>query len=122
MSDDFALGFRFEGAGLGSEYNDGTKNRVKVSLLTSYCLTGDYYFTKTGFRAFAGGGAGLFSQKAIVGNSGDNISVSASKFGIFPRIGFETGHFRMSAIYDVVGANANYLAFTVGFFVGGGKK
>ncbi len=124
LSDAFALGFRFEGAGLGYETQQGTGTKVKVSLLTSYCLTGDYYFTHTGFRAFAGGGAGIFSQNAVVGNLGDNVSAStsATRFGVFPRIGFEAGHFRMSAAYDIVGSNANYLAFTIGFFLGGGKK
>ena len=122
LSDAFAIGFRFEGAGLGYEYNDGTNNKVKVSLLTSYCLSGDYYLTKSSFRAFVGGGAGLFTQKAIVGISGENASTSASNFGVFPRIGFEAGHFRMSAAYDIAGNNANYLAVTLGFFLGGGKK
>jgi hypothetical protein len=123
LSDAFALGIRFEGAGLGYENQTGTTNHIKVSLLTSYCLTGDYYFSKGSFRAFAGGGLGLFSQKSEVATSGEGaITAAGTKFGVFPRIGFEAGHFRMSGTYDILGNNASYLAFTIGFFLGGGKK
>src|SRR5450432_2475243 len=124
LSDAFALGLRFEGAGLGYENTAGTTTHIKVSLLTSYCLTGDYYFSKSSFRAFAGGGLGLFSQQSESATSGIHGAViaGATKFGVFPRIGFEAGHFRMSGAYDIIGNNANYLAFTLGFFLGGGKK
>jgi hypothetical protein len=124
LSDAFALGLRFEGAGLGYENQTGTTEHIKVSLLTSYCLTGDYYFSKGGFRAFAGGGLGMFSQQSESATSGIHGAViaGATKFGLFPRIGFEAGHFRMSGAYDIIGSNANYLAFTLGFFLGGGKK
>ncbi len=50
LSDAFALGIRFEGAGLGYENETGTTKHIKVSLLTSYCLTGDYYFFKWRFQ------------------------------------------------------------------------
>ena len=124
LSDAFALGLRFEGAGLGYEDQNGTTEKIKVSLLTSYCITGDYYFSKGGFRAFAGGGLGIFSQKSESATSGTDgtVTAGATKFGVFPRIGFEAGHFRMSGTYDIVGNNASYLAFTIGFFLGGGKK
>jgi hypothetical protein len=124
ITDDFALGLRFEGAALG--YVDQASIKAKVSLLTSYCPTAEYYFMKGGFRPFAGAGAGLFSQKAVAEskNLGDGSTVGASttKFGFFPRIGFETGHFRMAATYDVLGNNSNYTSFSFGFFFGGGKK
>ena len=124
LDDAFAIGLRFEGAGLG--YDNQTDKQAKVSLLTSYCATAEYYFMKGGFRPFAGGGLGFFSQKAIAetDNSGDNstIRASATKFGVFPRIGFEAGHFRMAATYDILGNNANYTSFTLGFFFGGGSK
>jgi hypothetical protein len=123
LSDAFALGIRFEGAGLGYENQTGTTTHIKVSLLTSYCLTGDYYFSKGGFRVFAGGGAGLFTQKSESATTGEGAVVAGgTKFGVFPRIGFEAGHFRMSGAYDILGNNASYLAFTIGFFFGGGKK
>lgn len=125
LSDDFAVGLRLEGAALGYKTGIGTNDDVKVSLLTSYCATGEYYLASGGFRPFIGAGAGLFTQQSINVNSGSGNSYStpsSSKFGFFPRLGFETGHLRLSGAYNILGNNANYVAFTIGFFLGGGKK
>ena len=123
LSDALAIGFRFEGAALGYEQNNGTTNKVKVSLLTSYCPSLEYYLSNDGFRPFVGAGAGIFSQQSVTATGGNATLVpGASNFGVFPRVGFEAGHFRMSASYDIVGNNSSYLAFTIGFFLGGGKK
>jgi hypothetical protein len=120
LSDDFALGFRFEGAALLYQTNTG---KDKGSLLSSYCVTGDYYLAKSGFRPFIGAGTGLFQQQSVSANSGNvNLVAGATNFGFFPRVGFETGHFRMSADYDIAGSNSNYFAITLGVFFGGGKK
>jgi len=125
VSDDFAVGLRFEGAGLGYEDENATDSKVKVSLLTSYCATGEYYLASGGARPFIGAGAGLFTQSAVVSNSQNNgatLSASSSKMGFFPEVGLEAGHFRLSADYNVVGNNNNYIAFKIGAFFGGGKK
>ncbi len=126
LSDGVALGFRFEGAALGYDAKVNETNKIKISLLTSFCPTAEYYFKKGGFRPFAGAGAGVFTQRAVVDNTEtattSDISASATRFGFFPRAGFEAGHFRFSAAYDVVGSNASYTSFTLGFFLGGGKK
>ena len=123
LSDDLAVGLRFEGAGLGYEDNSGTSNKVHISLLTSYCPTLEYYFSKGGFRPFAGAGLGIFSQESVATSNGSSTLVpGASSFGFFPRVGFEAGHFRMSGAYNVVGNNQSYVAFTIGAFFGGGKK
>ena len=123
LSDALAIGFRFEGAALGYEQNNGTTNKVKVSLLTSYCPSLEYYLSNGEFRPFVGAGAGIFSQQSVTATGGNATLVpGASSFGVFPRVGFEAGHFRMSASYDIVGNNSSYLAFTIGFFLGGGKK
>jgi len=122
LSDDFAVGVRIEGAGLG--YVDESGNgKTKVQLLESYCATGEYYLAKGGFRPFVGAGVGFFSQSSVQGNSGTVTLVSgATNAGFFPEVGFEAGHFRMSADYDIAGNNNNYVAFKIGFFFGGGKK
>ncbi|MEO6849886.1 MAG: hypothetical protein ABI203_01890 [Mucilaginibacter sp.] len=123
LSDDLAVGFRLEGAGLGYEDNNATSDKVHVSILSSYCPTLEYYFAKTGFRPFAGAGMGIFSQQSVTATDGSATLVpGASRFGFFPRLGFEAGHFRMSAAYNVVGNNQSYAAFTIGAFFGGGKK
>jgi outer membrane protein X len=123
ITDDLAVGLRFEGAGLG--YEDQLNDKAKVSLLTSYCPTLEYYLMDDSFRPFVGAGAGLFTQKAIAEADGSGNTVtgpSATKFGVFPRIGFEAGHFRFAASYDVLGNNANYASFGIGAFFGGGRK
>jgi outer membrane protein W len=126
LSDDLAVGLRFEGAGLGYEEDNGNGGtKVKVSILSSYCPTLEYYFAKGGFRPFGGVGLGVFSQQSVTkSNSGNGATLvpGASNFGFFPRLGFETGHLRVSATYDIAGNNSNYVAFTLGFFFGGGKK
>ncbi|WEK18098.1 MAG: outer membrane beta-barrel protein [Candidatus Pedobacter colombiensis] len=127
LSDALSVGVRFEGAGLGHLTNPGTNDeKVKVSVLTSYCATGEYYFSNTGFRPFAGAGLGFYKSSSvdIDSSTGSNFTTipGASEFGFFPRAGFETGHFRMSAEYNIIGGNAGYFAAKIGFFFGGGKK
>jgi hypothetical protein len=120
LSDDFAVGLRIEGAGLGYEDNQGN---TKVNVLESYCATGEYYLTRGGFRPFVGAGAGFFAQ-SLLNDSNNNATLvaGATNFGFFPEAGFEAGHFRMSADYNVAGNGNNYLAFKIGVFFGGGKK
>jgi len=120
LSDDFAIGLRIEGAGLGYENEFG---KTKVSLLESYCATGEYYLAKDGFRPFVGAGLGFFDQSSLAASNGNAALVNgATNFGLFPEVGFEVGHFRMSADYDIAGSGNNYLAFKIGAFFGGGKK
>ena len=124
LTDAFAVGVRFEGAALGTEDKSEDDTHVNVSVLTSYCATGEYYLTSGGIRPFIGAGLGFFHQSASVNNDADNVNASAhfTKFGAFPEVGFEAGHFRFTADYDVLGENSNYIAFKVGAFFGGGKK
>lgn len=124
ITNDIALGLRLEGAALGYEIknSDGSSD-AKVSLLNSYCATGEYYFMKGSFRPFAGGGLGFFTQSSINTNSVTAYKIpGATKFGFFPTVGFETGHFRVSSSYNLLPDKAGYLAFKLGFFFGGGKK
>lgn len=124
LSDEFAVGLRMEAAALGYEAPDNSV--VNINATSSYCVTGDFYLAKQGFRPYIGGGAGLFIQQALNVNSGSGESLAltphTTKFGFFPRAGFEVGHFRVAASYNVLGNNANYAAFTLGFFFGGGRK
>lgn len=122
ITDDIAVGVRFEGAALG--YQVAGSSDPKISVLASYCATGEYYFMKGGFRPFAGAGLGIFSSSSVTVGSGNSAAVIAgvSKFGYFPRLGFETGHFRVAGEYNILPDKAGYLAFKLGFFFGGGKK
>jgi outer membrane protein W len=94
-----------------------------VELLLSYCATAEYYLAKGGFRPFIGVGAGVFTQSTTHDNSGTvELVAGSTNAGFFPEVGFETGHFRMSADYNVASTNNDYFAFKIGFFFGGGKK
>jgi hypothetical protein len=120
LSNDLALGLRLEGAALGYQDDQG---KTKISVLESYCATGEYYLAHDGFRPFVGAGLGLFDQSSLKASNGNATLVSAAtNFGVFPEVGFEAGHFRMSADYNVAGNGNDYLAFKIGFFFGGGKK
>lgn len=128
LTDDLALGLRFEGAALGYKRQSGDNVDIKLSVLTSYCATGEYYLSQNNFRPFVGAGLGVFTRSAEVhadninGGEVNSTKSSGSNFGFFPELGFEAGHFRMSADYDIVGGNGSYFAIKIGVFFGGGKK
>jgi hypothetical protein len=124
LTDDFAIGLRVEAAAIG--YKNSETDNVKVSALASACPTAEYYLSDNNFRPFVGVGLGLFDQESAGGNTsnGNGVTVSArtTGFGAFPEIGFEVGHFRMSAEYNFAGHNNNYAALNIGAFFGGGRK
>ena len=125
LSDDLALGLRFEGAALGDKNETDGDVHVKISVLTSYCATGEYYLTEKGVRPFVGAGLGIFTQSASIetkNNDDNSASARASKFGFFPEAGIEAGHFRLSADYDIIGSNLSYFSIKIGAFFGGGSR
>lgn len=131
INNDITVGLRMEGALTANAIeSNGFSLAGKINVTSSYLLTADYFFNETGFRPFAGVGAGLYS---LAGVEFDDSSLNSSlgvngstKFGFAPRVGFETGHFRTGIEYNFAGKSAgvnyNYLAVKVGFFLGGGKK
>ncbi|WP_410219690.1 outer membrane beta-barrel protein [Pedobacter sp.] len=128
LFDELAVGLRFEGAALARVNNTGNDDSdAKVSVLSSYTATGDYYFGKSSFRPFAGAGLGFFKSASVtlnestMQNGNTEIIPGSTQFGFFPRVGFETGHFRMSGEYNMI-KDGGYLAAKIGFFFGGGKK
>jgi outer membrane protein W len=124
LSDDLALGLRIEGAALGDKNETDGSTHVKISVLTSYCATGEYYLTNKGIRPFVGAGLGLFTQSASIDskNSANSVSAHNSQFGVFPEAGIEAGHFRLSADYDIIGNNSSYFSIKIGAFFGGGSR
>lgn len=124
---------------------DENNSSATASVMGSTLLTGDYYFTKgeSLFAPFIGGGIGRYRimniQVAEV--SGQTQSTDASitylserKPGGVIRVGFEYGHFRMAADYNIVASSTlvdiynnrigttgnNYLNLSLGFYFGGG--
>src|SRR5579872_885060 len=137
VSDAIAVGLRIQGAALAygntSGSGTGTSGSANVSAIYSYCPSIDFYLMNGGFRPFIGGGAGIYNQGSVSvsgssqGTNNTGYVSLGSKFGFFPRAGFEAGHFRISAEYNVLGNDANgnsssYAAFNLGFFFGGGKR
>ncbi|MGE6221374.1 hypothetical protein ACQKCH_16240 [Nubsella zeaxanthinifaciens] len=127
VNNSLALGLRMESALTANAIEvNGTSAAGSIKSTSSYLLTGDYYLNETGFRPFVGLGAGLYSLAGIEFDNSNAGIAGKTKFGFAPRVGFETGHFRTGIEYNFagknLGANYNYLAFKIGFFLGGGKK
>jgi outer membrane protein W len=157
ISDVIAVGLKAEGAVMlrgttvtqnGSSY---TANG-SVAAAGSYTLNGQYYFSNNKFRPYAGLGFGIYSlASASFSASGNGSSSSSSssaavaagsKFGFYPRIGFDAGHFTMNIEYNIIPKSTNtfqvssgngsssatsetknsYLGIRLGFFIGGGRK
>jgi outer membrane protein X len=138
-----SVGLRMEAAVMarGTVDANGTAADVDVKAAGSYLLTGDYYFTQTTVRPFAGVGLGIYSLAAAsVNNSGTSASASAgSKFGEMVRAGVELSHFRVGLEYNIVPSTKletvsgsgvkstyttknGYMGIKVGFCIGGGRK
>ncbi|HSC52028.1 MAG TPA: hypothetical protein VLC98_00290 [Phnomibacter sp.] len=130
ITDQFALGLRMEMAMLGRFITNNQDRYGEGDLLanSSYLFTGDYYFNNQKCRPFMGAGAGLYQIVGAILN--DNISFEsiffANKFGGMVRSGFEAGHFRLGAEYNLIpktrlSQHNHYIGFKVGFCIGGGR-
>ena len=138
LQDNLSIGLRWEAAAITRGYSQTVSGaNFDVAGIGSFTLNGQYYFGSGGdFRPFAGLGLGLYSLAGVSGSSsGSNITATEaeSKFGFYPRIGFDFHHFSMSADYnivpptkDILGGTGefknSYLGIRLGFFFGGGKN
>jgi len=156
LSDAIAVGLKAEGAIMAraavvTQNGQTTTAKGSVSAAGSYTLNGQYYFMNGGFRPFAGLGFGIYSLGSISGtassdgsssSSSGEVSTSTAKFGFYPRLGFDAGHFTMNLEYNIIGKSTNsyqvnsngtitnatsesknnYLGVRLGFFIGGGRK
>jgi len=128
ITNNIALGLKMEWAAMGAEEEEGMS--VSVSTLGTYQLTGDYYFTDSKVRPFAGLGAGIYSMGTVEATAGESTFEAdyGSKFGFAPRVGVLIGHFRLGLEYNVITGidseleSRNYLSFKIGVEIGGGKK
>ncbi len=156
VNDMLAVGLRLESAVMARGYSiSGTSSSssvdLDVSANSSYTINGQYYFSNNSFRPFAGVGLGIYSLAAVKAtassgtggsSSSAEVSASASKFGFYPRLGFDLGHFTMQLEYNIIPSTKSevvvstgtgtttatsesknsYLGIKAGFFFGGGKK
>jgi hypothetical protein len=140
LQDQLQLGLRMEWAAMARGFSEevGTAE-FDVSTSGSYTLNGQYYFNNNGFRPFVGLGLGIYSIKAasvnVDGDSGSSEDLGLedeTKFGFYPRVGFDAGHFTLSIDYNLLGATKidgvegefknSYIGIRLGGFFGGGRK
>ena len=132
--------------------NTVTSAEGSVSGAGSYTLNGQYYFSNNTFRPFVGAGFGIYSLasasfsstttgSSTTSNNSDAVS-GGTKFGFYPRVGFDAGHFTFNIEYNIIPKSTNsysyssgqstvvansesknsYLGIRVGAFIGGGKR
>ncbi len=147
VADNMSVGLRFGVAGLAKDvtYFDINEDfEGEVAANASVTGTFDYYFNKGNSRTapFIGAGFGYFALSSVDFEDGDfdnpdNIGNLEADFAWAPmiRAGVELNKFRMAAEYnfvpksdlqnaagDAIGEAVNqYFAFTLGFYVGGGR-
>jgi hypothetical protein len=138
VSDPLLVGLRLESALVARGYTqDVASVDLEVAGIGSYSAFAQYYFLNGTFRPYVGGGLGIFTLAAVSASTRQGSPTTAaveagSKFGFFPRVGFDLGHFNMSLDYNLIPASAStgvggdiknsYVGFRAGFSIGGGKK
>lgn len=142
INDQILANLRIEGALIVRGTADETSASLDIAGISSYTLNGQYYLMNGGFRPFVGVGFGMFSIAAAsldAGTSGGSISETAgTKFGFYPRLGFDAGHFTLNIDYNIVGNTKavitsgtgttntefknSYIGVRLGGYFGGGKK
>ncbi len=153
VNDALAIGLRLESAIIarGVTVTSGStsvSSDAEVKANASYTVNGQYYFSNNTFRPFAGVGLGIYSLASASvsvsgGGSSASASADASKFGFYPRLGFDLGHFTMQVEYNIIPSTTSeftvssgtsgtsvissesknsYLGIKAGFFISGGKK
>ena len=121
VMDQLSVGLRMEGAVMAKVDMEGETGNAKANV--SYLATGDYYFSNNKFRPFGGIGTGMFTYASVdlEDEDLDNIPVD-SRFGFMVRGGFEYGHLRIGAEYNIVSDKAGYFGLKIGAVIGGGRK
>ncbi|WP_224999849.1 hypothetical protein [Cesiribacter sp. SM1] len=138
INDAIAVGLRLESAlvvrGLSSTEDSYSGDIAGIS---SYTLSGQYYFSNGGFRPLAGLGLGLYSLSAVtLESTGDSGAGASTTFGFYPRVGFDAGHFNLLLEYNLIPATElestsgadpikvknSYFAIKAGVSILGGRK
>ena len=137
VSDPLLVGIRLESAIVTRGFSEDVSSvSIDVAGIGSYTVFGQYYFSNNTFRPFVGAGLGLYSLAAVsvdAGAFGSGTAVEAgTKFGFYPRVGFDLGHFNLAVDFNLIPASEtigglaevknSYLGFRAGFSIGGGKK
>jgi hypothetical protein len=123
LSDQFSLGLRLE-VSPNIDFA-GTSDPFTINSVSSYLLTGDYFFNKSKItRPFFGIGAGIFNQ-TLTNEDLPDVKTKSQKPGLETRVGFERKHLRLALEYNVTffkeEKKMNYVTFKVGTFLGGNR-
>ncbi|MBL3658005.1 outer membrane beta-barrel protein [Fulvivirga sediminis] len=102
INDAIAVGLRIESAWMARGLDD---SGADVSANGSYSLNGQYYLSDSKVRPYVGLGFGLFSSASVsVSNNGSaGADASENKFGFYPRLGIDIGHFNINFDYNIIG-------------------
>lgn len=132
LNDQLMVGLRMESAVVIRGFSESVEGfDLGIAGIGSYTLNGQYYFKNEGFRPFAGLGFGLYSLAAVtIDGVDEDVAKAESKFGFYPRLGFDAGHFTMQLEYNLIPATKveggefknSYLGIKIGGFFGGGRK
>lgn len=110
--------------------------QLQLSKVGSTTINGQYYLKDAGARPYVGFGAGVYSLSAVqfktdVSGVNGDVAPRQRKFGVYPRVGVDLGHFNINLDYNIIpqtiGANGlkfrnSYAAFRLSFFIGGGRN
>ena len=142
VSDQILAQLRIEGAAIIRGTVDETSASFDIAGISSYTLNGQYYLMSGGFRPYVGVGLGMFSiaaAKVDGGTSGGGVAETAgTKFGFYPSLGFDAGHFTLNLDYNFIPNTKaviatgttpvttefknSYIGIRVGGYFGGGRK
>lgn len=126
VNDKIAVGLRLGFDLLGGTI-DGSEASVDVSLLSSYILTGDYYFVNKGNkRVFAGLGVGLSGQGSVAFEddpTGTEVEIG-NVFGVVPRVGVKLGILKLAVDYNLYPKDGakSFLGVNLGLSFGGRSR
>jgi len=122
VKDNINLGLRFGFDLLGSA---NSSIGGGISVLSSYFLFGDYYFSKTSnTRAFAGLGFGAANQGGVfIDEEGIEIGLG-TVFGLSPRVGFDLDFIKIYVDYNLYFKKraSNYIGLNFALNFGGRYK
>ena len=133
VNDQILANLRWESAAVIRGTADATTFDLEVAAISSYTLNGQYYLMNGSFRPFVGAGFGLFKLAAVEvsGSSGGGSTAAAAetKFGFYPRLGFDVSHFTITLDYNLVPPTESgttefknsYIGIRIGGFFGGGR-
>ncbi|MEO9805809.1 MAG: outer membrane beta-barrel protein [Reichenbachiella sp.] len=124
INDQLAVGLRYEAAVMAKNLGGGVE--ASASGVSSYTLNGRYYIGDSNFRPYVGAGFGIYSLGTVEVDGSTASADFGTKFGFYPRIGFDAGHFNINIDYNIIpkenDVKNSYIGIRVGAFLFGGKN